>query len=608
LNKCSDKNWWLEEKTNQKLKGRKLAQFQSIYLEMKDGIKIAMDISIPEKFYKNEKFPVVLHQTRYYRKFNFRFPFNLFLKQPNDNLKNSFIQNGYIWISIDARGSGASTGHRTSEWSLKELEDSLFIIDWISNQQWCDGNIGVTGISYSGTSAEFLSLMGHPSLKAASINFSLYDVYTDIAFPGGIKFKWFIEKWERFNKSLDTHNLPLYFSKLIKLLIKGVKPIGKDLYTLEKAKHDHFNNWNIEKEANSIRYRDEISDSGISIDFFSPHNFFNTKSIPKIPMLFISGWWDGAYQLSAIKKFNYYSNNKNKLILGPWDHGATTCICLNSKNKSPVFSFEKEILRFFDHHIRKVSNGLELEKPVHYYTIGRNVWKNSQVFPIENKVVEYFIHPDKSMFLYKPIQEEVINEIRFDYTHGTGKKSRWRSMLNPLNKITDYSKRNQQYLKNFTFKSLPVLEDLDVTGIPEVFLYLKSSEPDGHLHIYLDELQPNGKIQYITEGLLKLSMIKSVPKRKNQKVFLERNFSKDCFQPLLPGKIYEVRIQMYPISYTISKGSSILLSLAGSDIDNFESCKYQPIYDLLYGSKFPSSLKLPIDTDNQEIKSNISLR
>ncbi|NBU98834.1 MAG: CocE/NonD family hydrolase, partial [Spirochaetia bacterium] len=119
------------------------------------------------------------------------------------------------------RGSGESLGSRNSEWSLEERSDALEVLEWILGQKWCDGKIGLFGFSYDGTAAEFLSLGNHKSIKAIVSYFSVFDIYSDIAFPGGIHFSWFTKNWYKINNALDNLNLSRYFGNWIDLIIRG---------------------------------------------------------------------------------------------------------------------------------------------------------------------------------------------------------------------------------------------------------------------------------------------------------------------------------------------------------------------------------------------------
>lgn len=65
------------------------------------------------------------------------------------------------------------------------------LVSWIIQQPWSDGKIGSLGTSYDGTAAEMLLTTKHPAIKAISPRFSLFDCYTDVAFPGGIHLNWF---------------------------------------------------------------------------------------------------------------------------------------------------------------------------------------------------------------------------------------------------------------------------------------------------------------------------------------------------------------------------------------------------------------------------------
>ena len=57
---------------------------------------------------------------------------------------------GYACIRVDLRGCGESEGFMTDEYSSQELQDGFDVIAWIASQPWCDGNLGMVGISWGG--------------------------------------------------------------------------------------------------------------------------------------------------------------------------------------------------------------------------------------------------------------------------------------------------------------------------------------------------------------------------------------------------------------------------------------------------------------------------
>jgi len=105
----------------------------SHYLTMRDGTRIAVDLHLPGDLAPGEKLPALLHQTRYWRAAELRFPFTLFGGEPDEAVR-AFVSQGYAWISADARGSGASFGMRPHAWSPDEVRDGADILDWIVSQ------------------------------------------------------------------------------------------------------------------------------------------------------------------------------------------------------------------------------------------------------------------------------------------------------------------------------------------------------------------------------------------------------------------------------------------------------------------------------------------
>src|SRR5262249_51458100 len=79
-----------------------------------------------------------------------------------------------------------------------------------------------------GAAAERLLVNRHPAVKAIAPRFSLYDVYPDIAFPGGVHLTWFTENWARLNRTLDANRLPDDVPWYLRLAIVGVRPVDED--------------------------------------------------------------------------------------------------------------------------------------------------------------------------------------------------------------------------------------------------------------------------------------------------------------------------------------------------------------------------------------------
>src|SRR5206468_7311692 len=131
----------------------------SFHLAMRDGVRVAVDLSLPVGLEADAKIPAILYQTRYFRAFQFRWPLSLFLRRtPKRDFRSELVglavRQGFAWVDVDVRGSGASFGTQPHPWSEAALADAGEIVDWIVSQPWSNGNVGGFGVSYSGTAAE----------------------------------------------------------------------------------------------------------------------------------------------------------------------------------------------------------------------------------------------------------------------------------------------------------------------------------------------------------------------------------------------------------------------------------------------------------------------
>ena len=139
----------------------------SVYVTMRDGVRIAVDVYLPQGADAPKGFPTIVIATPYYRRFRASDP-----AAENSPMafryRDAFVPRGYALLVMDVRGTGASFGHRDSFRSPKERDDYGEIVQWIVEQPWSDGRVGATGISYPGAASVFLASTGHPAVKAVA--------------------------------------------------------------------------------------------------------------------------------------------------------------------------------------------------------------------------------------------------------------------------------------------------------------------------------------------------------------------------------------------------------------------------------------------------------
>ena len=195
---------------------------RSVYVRMRDGVRLAADIWLPKGLAPGLTLPTILEQTRYYRSATVKTDASGACHPAGLAALKTFVTHGYAYVVVDVRGTGASFGSRAGEYSDAEVKDGTELVDWIVRQPWSDGKIGATGQSYVGTTAELLLRNHKTAVKAVMPTFSGYDFYSEIAQPGGIQNTAFDEHWPAGNHALDVGE-PLQPTPIV-----GVCPVDAD--------------------------------------------------------------------------------------------------------------------------------------------------------------------------------------------------------------------------------------------------------------------------------------------------------------------------------------------------------------------------------------------
>jgi hypothetical protein len=614
---------------------------ESLYVTMRDGVRIAVDVYVPKQARAHGPVPAIIRQTRYLRNVDYNKPFDsMFHKWLADTAYDTrmyMLDKGYAWLDVDARGSGASTGRRPCPWSEHETRDGAEVVDWIVAQPWCSGAVGTMGISYNGTTAEMLLANRHPAVKAAILQFCLFDVFTDVAFPGGIHQFYFTEFWNIMNSAFDRNEAHSFLAHYVRLMaqglanrhavpgparralseaaghavqalmkpmVRGVRPTRGDAdYALvREAVAGHSGNFNVHQGAQQITFRDDTlvspgaEDMGaLSIDYFSPHTYVKDIDASGAAVFSYAGWWDMGYQHAAIKRHMTLTNPDNRLIIGGWDHGGRHDIGPATRFRPCTYDHNREFVRFFDHHLKGKQSGMQDVPRVRYYTMGENKWKSADQWPPPGaRARRLFLAPGRSLARTAPAAEHAADRYRVDTRAGTGDYSRWKSGLGMNIDYTDRARRDRLLL---VYDSAPLDRAMEVTGHPAVTLYVASTAPDGNFYAYLEEVTPHGEVRYVTEGCLRALHRKiSTAKPPHQLVAPYHTYTKqDAAPPLDPVRPEKLVFDLLPTSYRFARGNRIRLALAGADCDHaLPQPGPAPVLRIQRSRTFPSHVDLPV--------------
>ncbi len=575
----------------------------SQYLTMRDGVKIAVDIYLPAGLEPGHTIPTLLHQTRYWRAIEYRWLVSVFKEDGPRGLIGSyakrFLQQGYAWVDVDVRGSGASFGNRPIAYSPQEIKDGAEIVDWIIAQPWSNGNVGAMGISYSGGTAEMLLVNQHPAVKAVAPMYSGFDLYSEIIFPGGIHLNWFTETWAAITHRLDHNRLP-HGGVIANFFVRGVRPVDGDtsLDLLSLALQDHENNWSPYREASEIVFRDDPPPSrqAANIDALSTQTYADDIAKSGAAIYSYSGWFDGGYQLAAIKRYLHHQQPSHRLIIGPWDHGGKRRISPYALGPAQ-FDHAAELIRFFDVHLKGVDNGSRHDPPIRYYTMGEEQWKTSTSWPPEALPLSMYFQQEGGLSKNAPPTANNPDRYQVDLTTGTGKHSRWNTLVG-ISLKDPYPDRKERDKNLLVYTSEPLSEALEVTGHPVATVHLSATTQDTNLFVYLEDVTPQGDVHYVTEGELRAIHRQWQP---SDTIFTStgplpvHRFRRADAAPLIPGEVTPLLVELLPTSYQFKKGHRIRIALAGADQDHFQNLDGPaPTWEVWHTPDRPSHVELPV--------------
>jgi putative CocE/NonD family hydrolase len=615
---------------------------------MRDGVRVAIDVSVPEGL--AARAPAILRQTRYMRALAPRLPWPGSLAPEAFDLyartRRVFLAAGYVWVDVDVRGSGASTGTGAHPWTMDEIKDGAEVVDWMIREPWSSGKVGSLGISYDGTAAEMLLVNQHPAVRAVAPLFSLFDAYLDVAFPGGVHLAWFTEAWARYNAALDRGAFGEASSHVVRLIaraaavspaprgadrvvaqigklgarldpvlarvldaaVAGVAPVGgaAGLEDLHRAIVEHRANFSVHEGALKLTYRD---DEGLSpatphdtIDAMSPEHHARAIAGAGAAVYGYSGWRDAAYPNAAIKRHARVGGPGDRLTIGPWTHAGKQRIVPFGVAVPPSFDHDAEMLAFFDEHLK--GKPREDAPRVRYYTFVEERWKTASTWPPPAAPVPLFLASGGRLEADTAPLADVGGDAGDDAlavspTAGTGERSRWRSLLSLV--PGDYPDRRERDRLLLTYEAPPLDAAIEVTGHPVAVLFVSwDADDDGRVFAYLEDVAPDGRVAYVTEGQLRAlhrrtlpSTRRSTPEARAPGVIPARSFRRADAMPLAAREVGELAFELLPISWRFERGHRVRFVVAGGDGDHFARSRAS-ILRVHRSASWPSRVELPI--------------
>ncbi len=353
---------------------------RGVVIPVGDGIELLADVYRPAS---DNRFPVLFAASPYLREaqaapmmpVGFTYP-RAWLESGDPNF---FVRRGYVMVIATIRGARGSTGYFSNiEPSRETVQDIYDAIEWLSRQDWSDGNVGMLGVSYFSVLAKRVATLKPPALKAIFAMYGLSDGYRDFYYHGGIFAHTFFEYWHRRqNPFLNMRNQlrldmgdEAYDAAIKKALADPeIRANPWLVWCLEHPEEQHaapVNELTVQP-LDSPYYRDR------AVDF---------SAGPEVPGYFGADWGlYGVHLAGDIRAYEHWKGPR-RLTIGP-------PIYLDR----PLYQYAFEALRWFDHWLKGNDTGMLDEPPVQLFIEGTGNWKASESWPVPGtRWTPFYLH------------------------------------------------------------------------------------------------------------------------------------------------------------------------------------------------------------------------
>jgi uncharacterized protein len=583
-------------------------RLQSRYIRMPDGVRLAVDIWLPAGTTAGTRLPTVLEADRYWRAWAYTGGIK--------NNKNYYIATpwnarGYAYMFADLRGTGASFGTLKAELGRQLVADVGSLANWIAAQPWSNGRVGVTGVSYSADIAMGSLALHNPHITAAAPLSYDFDPYEDIMRPGGILIQPLVAPYGLLLQILDkadgitcatnaqTGQL-CQAAQLTGLLPEPASgPAGPALRAAARAQH--FHNANLPAMAQAGVYRDWAH---------GPQSWTVASVGPKtaaiavggVPILTFAGWLDAGTANGVLSQFASLPNTQESWI-GPWNHGqgwlADPFQRSHLLTPAEHQQLNDRVYAFFDryvkHHARPDGTPL-----IHYYTLNAGTWHTTTRWPVAGTQVHRLYFGAGHTLTWQPGAARPGSDLlHLNPTAGTGHYDRWNTNLTG-DKVS-YPNRAAVDRKLLTYTTAPLRQATTVTGLGRVTLDVTGLRGARHgaLYAYLEDVQPSGRVTYITEGELALADHAIAPKKDNpawHKLRTPRTYARADAAPFPLHRPQQITFDLLPTSVQFHAGDRIRIAIAAADPDSFQllPANGQATYRITHSPTSPSYVDLPV--------------
>ncbi len=553
---------------------------RQLHVAMADGVRIAVSLYYPPEFDPvASRAPVAYSETWYTRAVEAR-----------GMAIDLYRQAGFVVAIADPRGFGASFGSQSAFLTEAQRSDQREMIAWLAAQPWSSGQVAAVGISVSAMLAESMLASGAPALSAGVVRATEFDQYSENLFVGGIpnaRIHGLIETihgWMRGGDCLTD----LAACPQVEL---GRVDADLDFTLLQAAVRDHQQN--VEPGAlRAVTYVDDDTGAGTFSDV-SPSGRLESLRRNAVPTRLAAGWHDGATAQGALARYNALPEVPMQVSIGAISHlGGFYVDPFDVEAFLPAQPAAAEQFGEDVAFVKGVLAGEPVQRNIRYYVLGAGEWKSTEQWPPQDVRMQRLQFSERSL-QRRPVREAGELEYRVDPTVATAPNhDRWAS---GQNEPMYYGDRRFAVGERVSFDAAPVQRDTELVGAAELCLAMRTDQTDGLVIAHLEDVAPDGRVTYLTEGEVRLLHRRTATGGCDPAPGTDRSFARADAAPVTPGELMHVEITMLPVAARIAKGHALRVSLSGADAGTFPLLSDTPAtWKIAFGGQGGSTLALPL--------------
>lgn len=479
---------------------------EHLMIPMRDGVRLSAYAYIPNG---DGKWPVLLEQR--------------YANAASPAVRDQFsklARHGYVVVLANFRGSqqseGVWRGYRALGWG--ELKDGYDLVEWLAAQPWSTGKVGTFGSSQAGFAQNFLAVTQPPHLAAQYMIDTGLSLFHEGYRIGGTS------RPKRFLEMAKVARVPEHNRELME----------------EWARHPTYDAYWADEDC--TRFFDRMN-----VPCFTVGSWFDFMCVGSIDS-YVGRQHRGGPQ----------SRGAQQLLIGPWLHGRFKETNVSAEMTFPEnakFPMDAHMVRWFDHYLKGVDNGVEREPTVRYYVMGAlgepgapgNEWRTAPDWPIAASATAYYLHADGGLSTAAPTSETASVTLKAD----------------PLNPASipgtafpgaKDARPFEQQAEVKTFSTEVLTAPVEWTGKVTAEVWLSSDAPDTDVIVRISDVYPDGRSMLIMDYV--------------RRVRYRAGYDREVL--LQPGEVVPVKFDVGWLSQIFNRGHRIRVTVASTGAPFFE--------------------------------------